>query len=328
MTSVYQTMRIDARFGDIKTIDSALNPGNKKGDIPDICILTERGALRIVGEAKTPWMHDVTRQLLRLQRDQYEFRNYIGQIARYMYTFKVKYGFWTNYDETVFFKQEPHPEKKGKYVLWHSNVISTETSTILLEGRSQEPRSYHGKVSLRECFHFLGQKIKSGEFGASYPMDYFKEWVSPNPDDYSRPFSSDLYITDDPKVISRSTGGHTASPRGVEALRGGDRDRISPRRDDANRPATRSQSRLQEELVERTAGLTISERSRSATPTRPVIVHQDRRGWYYQDRNGQSVYVDLQPDSESADRRYYYIARGVRYEAQIYEEPREHGRRR
>jgi hypothetical protein len=74
-----------------------------------------------------------------------------GQISKYMYLAKVKYGFLTTYDQTMFFKQGPDPRqnKKGNWVLHHSNVIrhNTESDTSLGGG---EPRySYRGKVSVR-----------------------------------------------------------------------------------------------------------------------------------------------------------------------------------
>ena len=40
---------------------------------------------------------------------------------------KLKYGFFTTYEETIFLKQEKHPTKKGKWVLWHSPVILHST---------------------------------------------------------------------------------------------------------------------------------------------------------------------------------------------------------
>jgi len=53
MTSIYRDTGILCRFGDAR----ACNPNQNFGGIPDIVLMTDSGAARVVGEMKTPWMH-------------------------------------------------------------------------------------------------------------------------------------------------------------------------------------------------------------------------------------------------------------------------------
>ncbi|OJJ67702.1 hypothetical protein ASPBRDRAFT_34067 [Aspergillus brasiliensis CBS 101740] len=155
MTSVFQSLGYSARFGDFKacrgtTID------NK---VPDVVLLDETGRLRVVGEAKTPWAHD----LEEFCEGQKSLRHCLGQLARYLYVAKITYGFLTTYDETIFVKQALHPDKKksGQMTLWYSNLIKHHTpSTAATPGSSH--MDYRGKVSLRECFLFLGKMTSTG----------------------------------------------------------------------------------------------------------------------------------------------------------------------
>lgn len=59
-----------------------------------------------------------------------------------MQTYKVKYGFQTTYDETIFLKQE---STSSGWVLYYSDPIQHDA----IGDRSK------GTVSLRECFLYL-----------------------------------------------------------------------------------------------------------------------------------------------------------------------------
>lgn len=86
----------------------------------------------------------------------------LGQISRYMYDSKMKYGFLTTYDETIFLKQAPHPTKPQTSALWFSTVIRNHQN-----GRM---------VSLRECMLYLGLQIQSGGYRWKNSMAP-KSWV-------------------------------------------------------------------------------------------------------------------------------------------------------
>ncbi|KAL1961811.1 hypothetical protein VTN77DRAFT_1023 [Rasamsonia byssochlamydoides] len=91
-----------------------------------------------------------------------------GQISMYMIHTKVRYGFLSTYNQIMFFKQEPLLQSMGRYVLWYSPVIHHSTVAQAVEG--DQPQSFWGKVSLRECFMFLADKIQSDNWEADNPM--------------------------------------------------------------------------------------------------------------------------------------------------------------
>jgi hypothetical protein len=79
-----------------------------------------------------------------------------GQIAHYMKTYKLRYGFWTNYNETVFLKQEKSAQ--GDWLLRVSNIIKYNTKSDL----NRKPNDdLSGCVSLRECMLFF-MSVSSG----------------------------------------------------------------------------------------------------------------------------------------------------------------------
>lgn len=73
MTAVYQSLNIGLRFGDAKT---CIEMGNMEKDIPDIVLITSGGNVRIIGEAKTPWKHNISDKL---KTDMNGFRHYLGE---------------------------------------------------------------------------------------------------------------------------------------------------------------------------------------------------------------------------------------------------------
>lgn len=71
MTSVYQSLGIRSRFADWKVCSD-----NLLGyDVPDIVIFGESSGLQVLGEGKTPWMHNIKAQV---GKDK-NFRHYLGR---------------------------------------------------------------------------------------------------------------------------------------------------------------------------------------------------------------------------------------------------------
>ncbi|KZF26200.1 hypothetical protein L228DRAFT_242633 [Xylona heveae TC161] len=157
MGSVFRTLDISLWFGDYRASPDV----SMGGDTPDIVVMDGDGLLKLVGEAKTPWRHNIASTMLQPQE---RLRRYLGQISRYMYIAKIKFGFLTTYNQTIFFKQEPDPRKRGRWVLWHSNTIWHHTPSQQIG--DPVPGDYREKVSVRECFLFLAKKIASGDFSA------------------------------------------------------------------------------------------------------------------------------------------------------------------
>lgn len=90
-----------------------------------------------------------------------------------MKVFKVKYGFWTTYEQTVFLKQEQN--NSGRWVLKVSNVIKYDTASDLSVGRAGNLR---GNVSLRECMLYLMHEAKL-DYKANNNDVGFVEFVEP-----------------------------------------------------------------------------------------------------------------------------------------------------
>ncbi|KAJ9205333.1 hypothetical protein DTO164E3_1311 [Paecilomyces variotii] len=142
---------------------------NKDMDLqPDFALMDSEFVPRAVGEGKTPFsQHQFSRDVSDAidGRDDSLLRNILGQPARYMRAFDLKYGFIMNYKDTIFLRQE---FVAGSWKLMYSDVIPhDQVSTI-------EPV----KVSVREAMLFL-QAVAAGDKTdwTSYNTTPPEEWV-------------------------------------------------------------------------------------------------------------------------------------------------------
>lgn len=55
MTSVFRSLGIPYRFADYKASEA----GSNAETVPDLALIQDSGQIRALGEAKTPWMHDI-----------------------------------------------------------------------------------------------------------------------------------------------------------------------------------------------------------------------------------------------------------------------------
>lgn len=92
-----------------------------------------------------------------------------------MFHARVRYGFLTTYRNTIFLKQEPDPSDDRQWVLWYSNVITHDSSSLDVAATS-DPQAYYGKVSVRECMLFLIREIEQGNHRATNSMSASR-WV-------------------------------------------------------------------------------------------------------------------------------------------------------
>jgi hypothetical protein len=74
-----------------------------------------------------------------------------------MYTYKVKYGFLTTYDYTIFLKKELRGDK---WVLWHSRPIARNVHSNF----QNPPANFADSVSVRECFLYLQTRVSQGDW--------------------------------------------------------------------------------------------------------------------------------------------------------------------
>ncbi|RFU35299.1 hypothetical protein B7463_g1042, partial [Scytalidium lignicola] len=142
MTAVFKSQEIGLSFGDFKCT------ANNYTKIPDAVGIDEQGALQFVGEIKVPWVEDHSLENHIDIGDKIYFRKMIGQVSKYMFDLHMKYGFLTNYDQTVFLKSE---YVNGQWELHHTDVIYHDARHI----PSRPFLNLSGEVSLRQCFFIL-----------------------------------------------------------------------------------------------------------------------------------------------------------------------------
>ncbi|KAK2781883.1 hypothetical protein FQN51_004999 [Onygenales sp. PD_10] len=186
VTAVALQQGIYMRFGDYKVCQENLDPDNK-GYIPDFVGVacpardlmslqnlvaddpTHQPKMRIVGEAKTPWKHDLKtfwNRWKQAKEHQY-IQQALGQIAAYMHIFKMRYGFLTTYNYTIFVTQ--HLVGKEPVLSITAPVPARPTSTE--------------NLSVRQYLYYLMYCANNGN---NYKFENpcpFNEWVTGDPKD-------------------------------------------------------------------------------------------------------------------------------------------------
>ncbi|WEW56990.1 hypothetical protein PRK78_002449 [Emydomyces testavorans] len=140
MSAVFESLGMNILFGDSKTCSTECGIGGK---LPDFVMITKEGNLLALGQGETPW----TLPLDARMKHELNIRHILG-----------KYSHPTS-RQTIFLKMEKDP-KSGKLVLWHSNVIEHSTKYVEVpDDPPPTPKDFHNKVSLRECFLYIGKQI-------------------------------------------------------------------------------------------------------------------------------------------------------------------------
>ncbi|KAM5484756.1 hypothetical protein McanCB56680_002270 [Microsporum canis] len=175
---------IKYRFGDCKVCLESQSSGNDRF-LPDHvavkCSAANINELRalpksskpnivLVGEAKTPWKHDLQDYMDNFMREnQMGLRLALGQIASYMHRFKMLYGFLTTYNETIFLRQAL---KGGVPRLYVSQPIMNTSSGV---GNNND-------VSVRQCLYYLLAVIdNSGKYTFENKLAY-SHWIGSKSD--------------------------------------------------------------------------------------------------------------------------------------------------
>lgn len=228
-----------------------------------------------------------------------------------MYLTQSKYGFLTTYEQTIFLKQDKHPTRKGRWVLWHSPVILHDTQSRRVpgpSGRGQDlsnPALYRQRVSLRECFLFLID-LACGEKTAMNTMK-LNTWVVGQ--DFK--FDQHDYVSDE----SPSSSSEEDSSKPYSAQRGD----ISTSRASTHKQAQESASMADLESLTSRVILGDKPQLHSELPWHrggDVMVYfsDSQQRWYYKDSRGTRVYVDLHEEERSdGPSRAYFIQGGYRY---------------
>ncbi|CDM28725.1 hypothetical protein DTO013E5_852 [Penicillium roqueforti] len=105
VTTVLQIQGYNLRFADYK----AARPTPFTG-VPDFVVLDSSRAIKVVGEAKTPWdrlkVNMLDAAIIKFEQgNEKKLGRYLGQLAGQMRERDLKYAFLTTYDETVFVRK-------------------------------------------------------------------------------------------------------------------------------------------------------------------------------------------------------------------------------
>lgn len=103
----------------------------------------------------------------------------IGQVANYMWMFRLKYAFVTNYTTTIFLKwdEDRHTKKPS---LYYSRPIMWEHCSILEQDRQTSDRSSYPQVSVRECMLYFQSLVVSGDWRSKIDCPS-EAWVKESP---------------------------------------------------------------------------------------------------------------------------------------------------
>ncbi|CAG8001507.1 hypothetical protein PENNAL_c0005G08998 [Penicillium nalgiovense] len=96
------------RVGDFKASRKAARSGYSR--VPDLVVLDNGAATKVVGEVKAPWPVSHVRMLSRGVRlfqmgQEHQLRRILGQVARYMKDLNVRHAFLSTYEETMFLRK-------------------------------------------------------------------------------------------------------------------------------------------------------------------------------------------------------------------------------
>ncbi|KAJ5431532.1 Alkaline phosphatase-like alpha/beta/alpha [Penicillium cf. griseofulvum] len=115
--------RLDGRAGTVlgavfRAQNQDLKPGSFKGaqlpyqgylKAPDFVLMTSACVAKVLGEAKVPWIaeHRLDNLVDEFENGDAEqtLRHALGQVARYMLDTRLKYGFLTTYEQTIFLRK-------------------------------------------------------------------------------------------------------------------------------------------------------------------------------------------------------------------------------
>ncbi|KAI2788404.1 hypothetical protein POX_e06420 [Penicillium oxalicum] len=142
--AVFAAQNHDLKFG---TSKGALPPYPGYKMSPDFVLVTSAHKAKVVGEVKVPWIceHNLDKLIIEFESglNVYGFRHVLGQIAEYMLEFRLKYGFLTTYEQTIFLRKV----EVGRYwALEYSPVI-----------QNSDNGTFSGKrVSLCQSLYHIG----------------------------------------------------------------------------------------------------------------------------------------------------------------------------
>ncbi|KAJ5492653.1 hypothetical protein N7539_001399 [Penicillium diatomitis] len=133
----FEAQNQDLKLGGFRGA-SSLTPGYKK--VPDFVLVISSREAKVVGEVKVPWINDhglskaISLSLFQTG-DEEPFQHLLGQIAKYMFDSRLKYGVLTTYQLTIFLRKMDFGRAWGlgfSPVIHHNFRGSTSGRTISL----------------------------------------------------------------------------------------------------------------------------------------------------------------------------------------------------
>ncbi|KAJ5521466.1 hypothetical protein N7527_005581 [Penicillium freii] len=132
--AIFRAQNGDLKLGSFK---GAQPPYQGYLKAPDFVLMTSAHIAKVLGEAKVPW---IAEHCLDNLVDEFEngdteqtLRHALGQIARYMLETRLKYGFLTTYEQTIFLRKADVGRVWGlEYspVIYHRDRGSTLGGTV------------------------------------------------------------------------------------------------------------------------------------------------------------------------------------------------------
>ena len=135
LNAIFKSHSIPLRFADFKCARS-----NYSG-VPDVIMMDDSHEVKVIGELKVPWVdeHSIENRI----RCKKELRISLAQPIQCMQQLQCAYGFFSNYNETIFLRQVV--DNQGVWRIEYSPVILTTYNN------GMNPPV----VSARQCFFYV-----------------------------------------------------------------------------------------------------------------------------------------------------------------------------
>ncbi|KAI9763360.1 MAG: hypothetical protein M1840_000552 [Geoglossum simile] len=152
MSEVYESCSLPIFFADYqagKTHADAQSHNN----VPDLILMDDQHLIRAVGEGKTYWTRKLSGE------DLVARAIWLGQLARYMDDLRMRYGFYTTYNVTIFLRR--------------TSDTTFEESPPIFHCTASTDHGGKDNMSVRECFLYLAKLASSDLY--EYPKTYGKD---------------------------------------------------------------------------------------------------------------------------------------------------------
>ncbi|RAK90829.1 hypothetical protein BO79DRAFT_280995 [Aspergillus costaricaensis CBS 115574] len=290
MTSVFQTMRLDARFGDFKTCSDA----EVGGKVPDIVLVDDTGKLKVIGEAKTPWMHNI--QLQVDQTGQKTLRRYIAKQT----TIGPRCDNPMDRTKWVSDKKTRRDYKDEDYISQPELSSEDDPGTARAGSRAEltQPgtRGQSTHLSTQQTLQGTSQDLSSKSKASAAQTHQMPS------QSHASQSQNSAQPTSQSANQSRASQPRAVAPLAHQAISQAPASQLRPPRQQThNVHNTRSRSRMRD-ILTATRDLSVNDprqsQSNRSLSHQIVTVHQDQGGHYYYAEAGARHYVALYEDHQ------------------------------